>query len=162
MISSSGLGVALVHLPLALRGGAVPDDRGRDRALRRQHQRMASGLADADDGDFRLIDGFERGELGDRRVEMAHRFRVGHVVADVAAMQGLLVGMLVEEVRRDADEAVAREALRQVAGVLHQAVALVHQHHRRQFPVRRRQRQERRQSAGAADVLRRHVGHADR
>ena len=50
---------------------------------------------------------------------MAHRLGVGHVVADVAAMQGRLVGMLVEEVRRDADEAVAREALRQVAGVLH-------------------------------------------
>jgi hypothetical protein len=77
-------------------------------------------------------------------------------------MQGVLVGMLVEEVRRDADETVARETLRQVAGMLHQAVALVHQHDPRQFPAHRWRRQERRQPAGAADLFRHDVGHCSR
>src|SRR6266508_78082 len=57
-------GIALAHLPLPLRRRPVPDERGGDRALRRQHQRMPSGLADARDGDFRRIDRSERGELG--------------------------------------------------------------------------------------------------
>ncbi len=153
------LGIARVDLPLALRGRAVPDERGGDRALRRQHERMAAGLADARDGDLRLIDLRQRGELGDRRVEILHRLGIAHVVADVAAMQRVLVGMLVEEIRRDADEAVAREPLRQVARVRHQAVALVHEHDRRQFSARGRHRQEGRQSASAADGLGDDLGH---
>src|SRR5262249_9123446 len=41
------LGITRANLPLARRGSSVPDDRRCDRSLRRQHQWMASGLADA-------------------------------------------------------------------------------------------------------------------
>ena len=71
MISSSGIGIALTDLPLPLRRRAVPDERGGDRALRRQHQRVAPGLADAHDGDLRLIHLRQRGELRDRGLEIA-------------------------------------------------------------------------------------------
>ena len=54
-------------------------------------------------------------------------------ITDVAAMQGVLIRMPVKKIRRDADKAVAGEALGEIASVLHQAVALVHQHDGRDF-----------------------------
>jgi hypothetical protein len=132
---------------------AAPYQTRGDRALRRQHQRMAPGLADAHDGDLARIGLRQRGELVDRSVQILDRLRVGQVVADVAAMKRGLVRVLVEEIGRDADEAVARETRRQIARVLHQAVAFMHEHDGRQWSVRGRHGQESRESAVAGDGL---------
>ena len=63
------------------------------------------------------------------RSERNQSIRVADVAAGVAAMERVLVRMPEVEIRRDGDEAVARETLRQVACVAHQAVALVHDDH---------------------------------
>src|SRR6516225_10709405 len=127
------LGIARASLPFALRGRAIPDERRRERTLRRQHQRMASGLADALDSDFRCVDLRKLDELGNRRVEIGYGLRVGHVIADLAAVKRCLIRMLVEEIRRDADVTVAGKALGQIPRVLHKAIALVHEHDSRCF-----------------------------
>src|SRR5262249_57561426 len=75
-------------------------------------------------------------------VGIGPRLRVRHLVADVAAVKRRLIRMLVEEIRRDADEAVAREALGEVARVPHQAIALMHEHDGGHFGVRRRNGEE--------------------
>ena len=94
-----------------------------------EHQRMPSGLADALDGDLAGVDLRQLLQLGDGGCSnVLVRFRVLDRIADVAAMQRLLIRMLVVKIRRDADEAVAGEALGEIEGVLHQAVALMHQH----------------------------------
>src|SRR5215831_13249630 len=131
------LGIARASLPFALRGRAIPDERRRERTLRRQHQRMASGLADALDSDFRCVDLRKLDELGNRRVEIGYGLRVGHVIADLAAVKRCLIRMLVEEIRRDADVTVAGKALGQIPRVVHKAIALVHEHDSRCFGSRR-------------------------
>src|SRR6266550_2054391 len=85
-----------------------------DRPLRRQYQRMASGLTDAFDSDPRRVDLRQRCDFGNRGLEIGYGLRVGHVVADVATVKRRLIRMLVEEVRCDADEPVAREALGEI------------------------------------------------
>jgi len=103
---------------------------------------MAAGLTDAFDGDPRGIDLRQRRDFGNRGLEIRHGLRVRHVVTDVAAVERCLIRMLVEEIRRDADEAVAREALGEIAGVPHEAIAFVHEHDRGRFGVRRRKGEE--------------------
>src|SRR5262249_56599692 len=110
-------GIARADLPFALRRRAVPDERRGDRPLRRQYQRMAAGLTDAFDGDPRCVDLRQRGDFGNRGLEIGYGLRVGHVVADVATVKRRLIRMLVEEVRCDADKPVARAALGEIAGV---------------------------------------------
>src|SRR5262249_58120674 len=100
------LGIARADLPFALRRRAVPDERRGDRPLRRQYQRMAAGLTDAFDGDPRCVDLRQRGDFGNRGLEIGYGLRVGHVVADVATVKRRLIRMLVEEVRCDADKPV--------------------------------------------------------
>ena len=78
-------------------------------------QRMAAGLADAFDGDLAAIDLRQLLELGNRGCDVRVRFGVLDRIADVAAMQGVLIRMLVKKIRRDADKAVAGEALGEIA-----------------------------------------------
>ena len=92
---------------------------------------MTPGLADALDGDPFGVDLGQGGEFRNCAVEIVDGFHVLERVAGVAAVQRLLVGMLVEKVRRDADEAVAGESLGKIAGVLNQSITLVHEHDRR-------------------------------
>src|SRR5215475_6981564 len=46
-----------VHLPFALGGGAVPHDRGADRHLGGEYERMPPGLAISGDYDFAQVSG---------------------------------------------------------------------------------------------------------
>ena len=69
-------------------------------------------------------------------------------------MQGALVRMFIIEVRRDAGKTVAGETLGEIAGVLHQAVALVHQHDGRDFfAAAGRRGEKRRKAAGTVNGL---------
>jgi hypothetical protein len=106
-----------------------------------------------------LVDLRQCDELIDRRIEILDRLRVGHVVADVTTVECGLIRVLVEEIRRDADEAIARKARRQVARVLYQAVALVHQHDCGQGTVRCRHRKKGRKAAVAAHGFGGDIGH---
>jgi hypothetical protein len=69
---------------------------------------VAAGLTYAFDGNFGLIDFRERGELRECGVDVLNRFAVLERVSNIAAVQGVLIRMLVVEIWRDADEAVAR------------------------------------------------------
>ena len=66
---------------------------------------------------------------------MLDRFSVLELVPDIPAVQCILIRMLVIEIRRDAHEAVAREALGKIAGVLHKAITLMHEHDGRDLAV---------------------------
>ncbi len=153
MISSSALRLQLVGLPFARRGRAVPHHGGGDRRLGGEHQRMPAGLAVAHDDDLARVGGLVGLQRRQRGAHQLVRFRIGHVVAAVAGVEHLLVRMLVEEIRRQHREAVARAAHRLVLGVLHQPVALVHQDDGREFPAAGRIGEERRHAVGAGDVL---------
>ena len=74
-------------------------------------------------------------------------------ITDIAAMQSVLVRMPVKKIRRDTDKAVAGETLGEVASVLHQAIALVHQHDGRNFfaAPAGRHGEKPRQAAGAVN-----------
>ncbi len=72
---------------------------------------MAAGLAYAFDGNPGLINFRERSEFCERGVDVLNRFGVLERVPDIAAVQGILIRMLVVEIWRDADEAVARQTL---------------------------------------------------
>src|SRR5215216_583056 len=67
---------------------------------------------------------------------------IAYGAADVAAMERLLVRMAEEQIGRDGDETVAREALRKVTCVPDQAVALVHDDDARHLRVGRWNRNE--------------------
>ncbi len=84
-------------------------------------------------------------------VERDQGVGIADVATGVAAMQRLLVGVPEVEVRRDGDEAVARETLRQVAGVADEPVALVHDDHGRGLRGAVRHGDEGRHVAGAGD-----------
>ena len=114
-----------VGLPLARLGGTVPDQRGADRARRREHERQARGLAHAHHGEPRHVGLRHRGERIDHRVERAQRVRVAHVAPGVAAMQRLRVGVPEIEVGRDRHVSVAGKTLGELADVPHQPVTLV-------------------------------------
>ena len=114
---------------------------------------MTAGLAHAFNGDLAAIDLRQLGKLGNRGCDVRVRFAVLDRITDVAAMQGVLVRMPVKEIRRDTDKAVAGETLGEVASVLHQAVAFVHQHDSRDFfaAAAGRHGEKRRKAAGAVN-----------
>ena len=103
---------------------------------------MARGLADAHHGDAGEIRLRHAREGRDRGIEAGGGLGIAHVVADVAAMQRLLVGMLEVEVGRDRHVSLAREAFGEFAGVAHQPVALVHHDDGGRLRVARGDREE--------------------
>ena len=74
-------------------------------------------------------------------------------------MERVLVRVLEIKIRRDGDEAIARETLRQVAGVADEAVALVHDDHGGSLCRTIRRGNEGRHAAAAVKGLRPHAGH---
>jgi hypothetical protein len=96
----------------------------------------------------------------DRRLEQGDRFRIRHVIARRTGIELALVAMLEEKIGRDHRKAVARAALRLVAGVLHQAIALMHQDDGREPSAVRRIGHEGRHTVFAGDVFARHIDSA--
>ncbi len=121
---------------------------------------MPPGLTHALDGDLRRVDLGHLREFVDRDVEKLDRLRIPERIADVAAMQRVLVGKSEEEVGRDADEAFACEALGEIERVLHQSVALMHEHDGRKLAAAGRNSDHRRHAAGAANIFGNDVGHS--
>jgi hypothetical protein len=93
---------------------------------------------------------------------MLDRFGVLEQVPDIAAVQGMLIRMLVVEIRRDADEAVARQTLSKVASMLHEAVALMHENYGRDLAAAGRHSEKRRQPPGATNGLGHDLRHGGR
>ncbi len=114
---------------------------------------MPSGLAIASDREPLDVGGAAFLQGRDRGLEISDRLRVGEVVARIAGVELALIRMLEEEIGRQHREAVAGAADRLVHGVLHQAVALVHQDDGRQLGGAGRIGQECRHAVGAGDVL---------
>ena len=140
-----------VDLPFARLGRPIPDQRRGDRPARRDHQWQPRGLANAHDRQPGQIGLRDRLQGIDGASERDHRVRIADVAADVAAMQRRLVRVPEVEIGRDCDQAVAREALGQIAGVLHQAVALMHHDHGGRLGRRLRDRDERRHAVRTLD-----------
>ena len=115
--------------PFARLRGAVPDQRGGDRAGRGDHQGQPAGLAHPHDGDPRRVGLRDRRQRVDHGAERYRGLGVAHVAIGVAAVERLLVGVAEVKVRRDGGIAGAGEPLREVAGVLHEAVAFMHHDH---------------------------------
>ena len=143
---------ALVDLPFAVAGGAVPHQRRGNRVRGGEHQRMTAGLADALHRDLGAIDLRQLGEFGNRGRDMLVQLGVLERVADIAAVQRILIGIPVIEIRRDADVAFARKARGEIASVLHQAIALVHEHDGGDFCRRRPATQETPAAAGTMNI----------
>ncbi len=59
---------------------------------------------------------------------MLSRLVIVDVVARIARMERILIGMAEETIRRDADEPLARETFGQIPRVRHEAIAFVHHH----------------------------------
>ena len=70
------------------------------------------------------------------------RLGIAHLVTRVAAMQRLLIWVLEVKIGRERNKAVTRKALRQIARVTHEPVALVHDDDRGRPCVRRRRGDE--------------------
>ena len=154
-------GKLFVDLPFLVAGRAIPDQCRGDRMLGGVDQRMAAGLAHTFDGNLAAIDLRQLLKLSNCCGNVLVRFGILDRIPNVAAMQGVLVRMPVKKIRRDADKAVAGKALGEIAGVLHQAVALVHQHDGRDFfRAAGRHGEKRGQAAGAVNGFCDDFGHA--
>ena len=87
---------------------------------------MTPGLADAHDGDAVGIDLVHILQQFDGGVEMLRGFVIADVIACVARMERVLIGVAKEAVGRNADKALTGETFRQILRVRNEAIAFVH------------------------------------
>jgi hypothetical protein len=93
--------------------------------LRRHDQRMAAGLAHAEHRHPGGVDTIGIAQQVDRGRNELHAFRIADVEASGPVGQILLETAFVERVDREACHTQAREAPRDIARVLHEAIPLV-------------------------------------
>ena len=101
---------------------------------------------------FCLIDLRKFCQLGDRGRNVLVQFGIFEGIADVAAVQGVLVRVFVIKIRCDADETIAREPLGKVERVFHQAITLVHEHDGGDLAAANRQRKKGRQAGRTVNI----------
>ena len=128
--------------------------------MRRQNERVPPRLAHSHNRDAREIGLWRISQRRDGGLHIFDRFRIGHVVAAVAAMQRVLIGMLEEIIGGDADVPFARMAPGQIHRVGHEAVTLVQQHDHGDLVRHIRRGDEGGQAAGAGGCAGHDLGHS--
>src|SRR5688572_7292324 len=125
LLHRSGIGVA--HRPFARGGGTVPDNRCGNFRLGGVDQRMPAGLAVTGDRDPAQVGGGIFRNRLQGGIDIVDRLRIRHRIAIVSRVERFLVGMFVEIIRRDNQEAIAGTLLRKIARVRDQPVALMNE-----------------------------------
>ena len=86
-----------------------------------------SGLTIAADRNLRRIRSLVLRQRSECFVDQFNGFGIAHVIAGIPGIEHALIGMLEKEIGREHRVAVVGAAHGLIPGVLHQAVALVHQ-----------------------------------
>jgi hypothetical protein len=126
-----GARILVVDRPFARLGRAVPHECRTDAAPGGDEKGQPCGLAHAHDGEPAGISLRDHRQHVDDRFERCQRVGIGDVTIGVATVERLLVRMREIKVRSGRDEAIGRKALREIAGVRDESVALVDHDHAR-------------------------------